>query len=88
MDWRGNGTTARLCALAVAVQATVSVALADGRQYIHEDVRIAGQEIHAFVDEGKHVSVVLGKFRLTLGKRVVSGRDAVVWIRTHKVGRT
>ena len=77
-----------MCALAVAVQATVSVALADGRQYIHEDVRIAGQEIHAFVDEGKHVSVVLGKFRLTLGKRVVSGRDAVVWIRTHKVGRT
>jgi len=55
---------------------------ATGAGYLHEDARIEGKEIHSFEDDGRQVSVVLGSFRLTLGKHSVSGRDAVLWIRS------
>lgn len=48
---------------------------------------MSGKEIHSFDDAGEHVTVVLGDFRLMVGRRVVSGRDAVVWIRTSTIGR-
>jgi hypothetical protein len=53
--------------------------------YIQEDARISGKEIHAFTEGAEQGMVVLGDFRLTMGKHVISGRDAVVWTRQTKV---
>jgi len=69
-------------ALAVVVLLAAAGA-ADGAGYLHEDARVQGKEIHSFEDGGEQVSVVLGSFRLTLGKHSVSGRDAVLWIRSR-----
>lgn len=69
-----------------AVCLSALVALGDV-EYIHEDARIGGKEIHCFDDAGEQVSVVLGDFKITLGKRVISGRDGVIWISTSKVGK-
>jgi hypothetical protein len=70
----------RLASLAVLLAAAPG---AMGSEYINEDARIEGKEIHSFQDGADQVSVVLGDFRLTLGKHVVTGRDAVLWIRTQ-----
>jgi len=67
----------------LAVGATAAVKVV----YVHEDARITGQEIHSFVDGQENVSIVLGGFRLKLGGRIISGRDAVVWVKSEKVGR-
>ncbi len=73
----------RLAAVA-AVFAAVSAAI--GGDYIHEDARIQGKEIHSFTDNGEDAMVVLGDFGLTLGQYVLRGRDAVIWIRTQPTG--
>ena len=72
--WRGV-LVASACALAAAGALSAD-------EVVHDDARIAGKEIHAFTDGGEDVSVVLGGFSLTAGRRAVSGRDGVVWIRT------
>ncbi len=70
--------------LVTAVAAMLAAAPAVmGGEYIHEDARIRGKEIHSFVDGGEQVSVALGAFGLTLGKHAVTGRDAVLWIRSR-----
>jgi len=69
--------------LVAAVAALLAAAPATGSDYIHEDACIQGREIHAFADGGEQVSVVLGDFRLTLGRHAVTGRDAVLWIRSR-----
>ena len=71
--------------LGAASQRTVSAE--PSKEYVHEDAKISGKMIHAFDDNGEAVSVVLGEFKLTLGKRTISGRDAVIWVRETKVGR-
>jgi len=68
-----------LCLLGAAVLLAAAPA-AWGGDYIHEDARIEGKEIHSFTDAGRDVMVVLGDFRLTLGQYALSGRDAVLWI--------
>jgi hypothetical protein len=73
----------RLAAVAAAL-AAVSAAI--GGDYIHEDARIQGKEIHCFSDNGEDAMVVLGDFSLTLGQYVLGGRDAVVWIRSQPAG--
>jgi hypothetical protein len=55
--------------------------------YVYEDARVSGQEIHTFVDGEDNVTVVVGKFRLKLGGRIISGRDAVIWVKSTKIGR-
>ncbi len=54
--------------------------------YIHDDARIAGKEIQSFTDGGEQVSVIHGDFRLTLGQRVISGQEGVIWIRQEEFG--
>ncbi|GAG43971.1 unnamed protein product, partial [marine sediment metagenome] len=76
-----------LAVIAAAVVLGLGTVIAEGPNYVHEDARISGKEIHFFDDGGEHVTVILGDFRLTIGRRVVSGRDAVMWIRTSTIGR-
>lgn len=59
---------------------------ASAEEYLHEDARIQGAEMHSFVDGGDQICVVLGNFSLTLNKREITGRDAVLWIRSRKAG--
>jgi hypothetical protein len=49
-------------------------------QVLYEDARISGRELHAFLDQGRDVLVVLGDFALNAGSAGLSGRDAVIWI--------
>jgi hypothetical protein len=51
-------------------------------EYLQDDVRISGQRVYYFQDNGENVSVVVGDFRLSVGERSVSGDNGVVWIRT------
>lgn len=71
-----------LCLLGVAALLTAA-SKATGDDYIHEDARIVGKEIHSFADDGRDVMVVLGDFHLTLGQYALSGRDAVLWINSR-----
>jgi len=70
--------------LLVLVAGTV---LAGSSDYVYEDARVSGKEIHTFIDADDNVTVVTGDFRLKLGGRVVSGRDAVIWVKSTKIGR-
>jgi len=82
--------TWRLWAAAAALHIFCYIALpspAPGAEYLLEDVHISGRQIHSFTDRGRAVTVVLGDFRLTLGRRSVTGRDAVLWIDQHASGR-
>ena len=65
----------------------VFVSIACGQEYIQANTKIAGKEIHAFTDGGKNVTIILGSFSLTIGERVITGRDAVLWINTHNTTR-
>ena len=74
----------------VAVLLVVLVAglvLAAPATYVYEDARVSGQEIHTFVDGADNVTVVVGNFKLKLGGRVISGRDAVIWVKSADAGR-
>ena len=82
-----NRFKARTTVLVAAVAAMLAaVPAATGSDYIHEDARLRGKEIHSFVDGGEKVSVVLGAFSLRLGKHAVTGRDGVLWIRSRSTG--
>jgi hypothetical protein len=65
----------------------VSVVIAAPASYVYEDARVSGQEIYTFVDGADNVTVVVGKFRLKLGGRIISGRDAVIWVKSVKLGQ-
>jgi len=54
--------------------------------YLPEDIAVSGREMHSFSVDGKSVSVVLGQFGLTVGRRQCRGRDAVLWIRESRMG--
>lgn len=91
---RGRNLSGTVGALAVAAFTLVCayvVAPAEAAQAeqvcLHEDVLIAGKQLHSFSAEGESVSVVLGGFSLSIGRRTLSGRDGVVWIREHRVGQ-
>ncbi len=71
-------------ALAVALILPAVITL--GEDYILEDAEMSGQEIHAFEDGGETVSVIVGRFRLSLGGWTLTGRDAVVWVRQESDG--
>ncbi len=78
MGWR----LAVACALMMAAAAG-----ADAAELVHEDVLISGQQVFAFADQDQAITVVVGDFRMAVGGRVISGRDAVVWIETQTIGR-
>lgn len=57
------------------------------RRYAYEDVKIAGKTLHACKEGSKPVSVVLGQFRLEMGRMVLTGDNAVIWIDETPVAR-
>ena len=57
-----------------------------GEGYIHEDVILSGRELNSFTVGDETVNVLLGDFSLTLGKRRITGRDAVLWMRERQLG--
>jgi len=65
-------------AAALAVMASLSAAMAS--DYIQADARFSGREIYSFQDEGRQVTIVSGGFRFTVGDRVLSSREAVLWV--------
>ena len=76
------------CILAAACLLMPAAGAGGKVEYVHEDARITGKSINSFTDAGEQISVVLGNFKLTMGRRVLSGRDAVIWIRSVKAGNT
>jgi hypothetical protein len=77
------GLSRRVLAGAAAALLVVAADQVLAAEYVHQDVHISGQELHAFTDAGAAVTVVLGDFHLTMGDRALSGRDAVIWIETR-----
>ena len=75
-----------VCALLVFAGGLRAGAAARDDDYLHDDVKIAGKEIQCFTDGGEQISVILGGFKLTLGKRVISGQEGVIWIRQQEFG--
>ena len=55
--------------------------------YLHEDAAITGKQMCSFSSDGEAVTVVLGEFSLTIGRRKLSGSDGVLWIRERRLGR-
>jgi hypothetical protein len=81
---KSNGPASRPAAYSEAP--VLSFAPPSDVEVIYEDAKITGKVIHFFSDKGQNVSVVLGGFRLCIGERVVSGKDAVVWVNKRTVG--
>jgi hypothetical protein len=73
--------------LALMVVLVTGAVIAAPVSYVHEDARVSGQEIHTFVDGDDNVTVVVGNFKLKLGGRIISGRDAVIWVKSTNLGR-
>jgi len=70
------------CILVSILIAGICPATLAAPEYVNADVKISGNEIHAFEDGGENVTVVVGSFRLTMGQRRITGRDAVLWVKT------
>ena len=68
-----------LAVLAAGAAAQVQPVSPSG--FLPEDVSITGRQMHTFDDAGEPVAVVLGDFRLSVGRRSIRARDAVLWIR-------
>ena len=68
-------------ALALGEEGAISEA-----PYVHEDAVLSARQMYSFEVGGEQVNILLGDFSLTVGRRVVSGRDAVVWIRQTGAG--
>ena len=68
--------------------AAAAAPAADGDEpvYLNEDAVIAAKEFHSFTVDGETVNVLLGGFSLTVGRRVVTGRDAVIWLTERRIG--
>ncbi len=85
-DHPGGMAKAWVLAVCVATAAPAFGFTSQLVEYLHEDVYIQGKEIHAFADQGQPVTIVLGDFSLRMGDRLASGRDAVIWVTTRRIG--
>lgn len=71
-----------LSALAAAILLSgLTIASAEGLEYVQDDAEISGKEVHGFTESGQRVLIILGDFKLTLDGCTLTGRDAVVWVR-------
>lgn len=79
----GFGGRLRLWALAgLACLIFASVpALAAQPDTLLDDARVTGQTIYLFSQDGQQIMIVEGRFRLTVGERIFSGKSAVVWVK-------
>ena len=53
----------------------------DGPIYLDHDAVLSAKALHSFSVDGEIVNVLLEDFSLTLGRREITGKDAVIWIR-------
>src|ERR1035437_1334159 len=79
--------------LALAAAIVAGVLSLPGRacceDYIQEDAKLSGKTIYFMQDDsGKDVTIVQGNFRLTIGKHVITGDGAVLWIQEVPAGET
>jgi hypothetical protein len=81
-----RGPKAWMVALAVLAAAGSALGQMAGGDYLPEDVTITGREMHTFADAGEPVAVVLGDFKLTIGRRTLAARDAVLWVSELQAG--
>jgi len=86
MDHPGRGIHRRWMLVGIAAVLTAASGQSLAAEYLHSDVFLSGREILSFTDAGTPVTVVLENFQLTAGDRTISGRDAVLWIRTRMDG--
>ena len=70
--------------VAVCLVSAAAPAAAAEHRYVREDVEIRGEKLQTLTEAGQPVTVITGDFQLTLGPRVLRGRDAVLW--THQTG--
>lgn len=82
-----SGTVAGRAAAVLLLLCVPALAEQAEHVYLLEDVVILGKQLHSFSSEGESVSVVLGDFSLTLGRRKLIGRDGVLWIKEHRLGQ-
>jgi hypothetical protein len=54
--------------------------------YLPEDAVLSARQMHTFEADGRTVSVLVGDFRLTIGRRSITGRDAVMWVSERQLG--
>lgn len=71
--------------LTMAWAAPVARAAQDDPYYL-EDAQVTGKSIFLFDQDAQHIMLVQDDFKLTVGQRVLSGRDAVIWVRDEKQG--
>ncbi len=55
--------------------------------FLPEDVRITGREMHTFNADGQTATVIVGEFGMTVGRRQLRGRDGVLWFTETVAGR-
>ena len=70
--------------LSICLISAIATAAAAPDECIKGEARIVGKEILFFSDSDEQVSVIRGGFKLTLGDRIISGTDAVVWVQQYK----
>ena len=56
--------------------------------YIQEDARLSGKAMFFLDEGGKDITIVQGNFRLVIGRHVVTGDSAVLWIQEAPAGET
>ena len=56
-------------------------------EYVSADAIVTGKEMYSFSADGEMVDVVRGDFSLAIGKRTLSGANAVLWIKERRVGQ-
>ena len=56
--------------------------------YLHDDAIVSARQMYTFKVGEERISVLLGDFSLTVGRRLLSGRDAVMWIHERRHGPT
>lgn len=74
-----------LLAMGGVLFATVPAA---AEEYIQEDAKLAGKAIYTVEQGGKELTVVQDNFELQIGRHVMSGDGAVLWIADTPAGET
>ncbi len=75
-------------AAAMAAGVLASAGRAYCEDYIQEDARLSGKTLYFLEQGGKDITIVQGNFRLQIGRHVMTGDGAVLWIEEGPAGET
>ena len=59
-----------------------------GEDYVQEDARLSGKTMYFLQEDGKDITIVQGSFKLQIGRHVMTGDGAVLWIEEAPAGET